>query len=111
MKTEIALNMVLKVDGEVVLCPEKYRLLRSIVNSGSLLTASKSIGISYNKAWVMLDAVNKSVDKPVVEKARGGKGGGGAVLTDFGLQVLKDYELIREMVDGYTAKINTELGF
>ena len=59
-------------------------LLKAIEKTGSLSKAAKSLNISYKKAWQMLDSVNKSAEKPVTINNIGGKGGGGAQLTEHG---------------------------
>jgi molybdate transport system regulatory protein len=60
--------------------------------------------ISYNKAWKMLEAVNNVSCSPLLEKVRGGKGGGGAVLTNYGKLILKEFEAIEKVVNQFTQK-------
>ncbi len=107
--TEVELHIHIKKGGNLLVTPERMNLLRLIDSTGSLLTASKKIGISYNKAWKMLDAINNAVNEPIVVKTRGGVGGGGAVITDYGKLVLKEYELIEKEIKNYVKKLNTEL--
>lgn len=106
---EVELHIQVTKEGKLFVNPERINLLRIIEKTGSLLTASKEIGISYNKAWKMLEVMNNTVDKPVVEKLRGGKGGGGAVITDFGKLILKEYEAMEEEVNRFAKKLNTEI--
>ncbi len=107
--TEVKLHIHISKDGNNLVTPERMQLLRLINESGSLLNASKQIGISYNKAWTLLDAMNTATSTPVLEKKRGGKGGGGARLTAFGQTILMEYEAISRMVDEFTRKLNTEI--
>ncbi len=107
--TEVELHIHIKKDGNLLVTPERMKLLRLIHSSGSLLTASKKLGISYNKAWKMLDAINKAVKEPIVIKTRGGAGGGGAVITEYGHFVLSEYALIEKEISKYVKKLNTEL--
>lgn len=107
--TELELHIHVKKDDKLLITPERINLLRTIVLTGSLLTASKKISVSYNKAWKMLNAINKAVNKPVVEKLRGGKGGGGATITEFGKFILNEYEAIEKEVIKFTEKINIEI--
>jgi molybdate transport system regulatory protein len=52
------------------------------------------MGMSYKRAWVLLDSINQAFTEPVVTAAPGGAGGGGAVLTPFGAEVLERYRRI-----------------
>lgn len=59
-------------------------LLERIKEYGSISEAAKSIGMSYRHAWELIDSINRQSKEPLVETATGGKGGGGARLTDAG---------------------------
>lgn len=107
--TEVELYITVKRDGVVIADPEKIRLLRIVRETGSLLMASKKLNISYNKAWRLMDTMNSVVNKPVVEKKRGGVGGGGVIVTDFGNFILKEYEAMEAVVNKFTEKLNTEV--
>ena len=109
--TTIELDINIITDGNLLLNPERIILLREIKETGSLLMASKKIGVSYNKVWTMLEEMNHASDHKVVEKIRGGKGGGGAVLTDFGRIVLKEYNTIEQVVNQFTKKLNNDMNF
>lgn len=65
-------------------------LLRAIEADGSLTVAAKSLGITYRSAWLWADVINGVWEKPLLEMAHGGKGGGGAWLTPEG-KALLDY--------------------
>lgn len=109
--TEVELHIHVKKDGKMLITPEKIRLLQIISITGSLLTASKEMGVSYNKAWNLLDSMNKSTNTPVVEKSRGGKGGGGAILTNYGKLILQEYGIMEKIVLGFAKKLNSEINF
>jgi len=109
--TEVELHIHVKNNGKLLVTPERIALLRNIEKSGSLLTAAKELGISYNKAWKLIDATNKAVDKPVVAKLRGGTGGGGATVTEYGKTILKEYEMMEQVVASFTKKFNSEINF
>jgi molybdate transport system regulatory protein len=74
----------------------KFRLLQSIHESGSISGAARDMGMSYKRAWVLLDSINQAFTEPVVQTSPGGVGGGGARLTPFGLEVLARYRKITE---------------
>jgi len=74
--------------------PGKAKLLESIRDSGSISAAARDMGMSYKRAWVLLDSINQAFAEPVVTAAPGGAGGGGASLTPFGIEVLERYNRI-----------------
>ena len=71
--------------------PGKARLVGIIAESGSISAAARKMGMSYRRAWQLVEALNKSFDEPVVLTAVGGKRGGGAVVTDFGKRLVAHY--------------------
>ena len=72
----------------------KIRLIESIAEEGSISGAARKMGMSYRRAWLLLDEVNRMFREPVVETHLGGKGGGNARLTEFGRALV---ELYREI--------------
>src|SRR5207302_7969611 len=76
--------------------PGKAKLLESIRNTGSISAAAREMGMSYKRAWVLLDSINQAFTEPVVTAAPGGAGGGGATLTPFGADVLARYQRIHD---------------
>jgi molybdate transport system regulatory protein len=74
--------------------PGKARLLESIRDTGSISAAARDMGMSYKRAWLLLDSMNQAFSEPVVAAAPGGPGGGGAILTAFGAEVLERYRRI-----------------
>src|SRR5438270_4645804 len=74
--------------------PGKAKLLESIRDTGSISAAARDMGMSYKRAWVLLDSINRAFTEPVVTAAPGGAGGGGASLTPFGAEVLQRYNRI-----------------
>jgi molybdate transport system regulatory protein len=71
--------------------PGKARLVALIAETGSISSAARRMGMSYRRAWQLVEALNKSFRQPVVVTAIGGKRGGGAVVTDFGKQLVEAY--------------------
>lgn len=69
----------------------KIQLLEGIERTGSLSQAARDMDMSYRRAWLLLDSLNNSFDMPVAGTAAGGKGGGGAVLTEFGKELVAAY--------------------
>jgi molybdate transport system regulatory protein len=69
----------------------KIELLEGIARTGSLSQAAREMRMSYRRAWLLLADLNASFDSPVARSATGGSGGGGAVLTPFGKQLVAGY--------------------
>ena len=74
--------------------PGKADLLEAIQQKGSISAAALSMNMSYKRAWDLVNTMNKSFKQAVVATSVGGGKGGGAQVTDFGLQVLVQYRVI-----------------
>ena len=83
--------------------PGKAKLIESIRDTGSISAAAREMGMSYKRAWLLLDSINQAFTDPVVTAAPGGAGGGGATLTDFGTEVLERYRRISDRAASSTA--------
>lgn len=90
------------LDGDAMLGPGKAALLEGIARTGSISAAGRELGMSYKRAWMLVEALNAMFRAPLVESARGGPRGGGAALTDTGRQVLALY---RE-IEAASAQVN-----
>lgn len=78
--------------GELIaIGPGKADLLEAIVETGSISAAAKRLGMSYRRAWVLVDVMNRCFRKRLVTAAKGGRQGGGAGLTASGKDVLRRY--------------------
>jgi molybdate transport system regulatory protein len=74
--------------------PGKATLLEGIRDTGSISAAARALGMDYTRAWMLLDSLDRAFDVPVVERKTGGPGGGGAALTEFGMDLLDRYRRI-----------------
>ena len=74
--------------------PGKVRLLEEIGRAGSISAAGRALGMSYRRAWELVEALNTGLGQPVAETAAGGAGGGGARLTPLGEAVVRTYRSI-----------------
>lgn len=72
----------------------RVKLLKMISETGSLNKASKSLEISYQKAWRMMDEMNKFSTQPIIKTQIGGTKGGGTLLTDYGKSLILMYDTI-----------------
>ena len=70
----------------------RIALLKAVAQHGSITAAAKAFGMSYKAAWDAIHAMNERASQPLVERSTGGKGGGGAKLTAYGLALIERYE-------------------
>lgn len=85
------LTLRIDFDERRALGPGKIRLLEMVGQTGSISAAGRALGMSYRRAWQLVDALNQTFRDPVVETRGGGAGGGGANLTAFGAGLIADY--------------------
>lgn len=74
--------------------PGKIALMELISKHGSISAAGKEMGMSYRRAWLLVDEINHIFREPLVETQMGGSGGGGASLTKLGRDVVGRYRAI-----------------
>jgi len=74
--------------------PGKAELLEAIDKTGSISAAGKTMKMSYRRAWMLVDVMNRCFAQPLVLTAKGGHQGGGAILTPFGKLVLERYRQV-----------------
>ncbi len=81
--------------GDVIaIGPGKVALLEAIDSTGSITAAAKALGMSYRRAWLLLDELNRALREPAVGSSKGGVQGGGSVLTAVGRDVVETYRRI-----------------
>lgn len=81
------LRLRIDFDEGRALGPGKVRLLELVGETGSISAAGRAMGMSYRRAWLLVDALNRTFREPVVSTRGGGAGGGGASLTPFGAEL------------------------
>ena len=93
MKRSTSPSARLRVDFKSGLSvgPGKIALLEQIANTGSLSQAARDLRLSYRRAWLLLDDLNRGFAEPVVKSSVGGRLGGGAQLTTTGRNLIADY--------------------
>ena len=94
---ELEASLTLQVAGKVFANPKRMTLLEQIEATGSISKGAAAAGISYKSAWDAVDQLNTLAATAVVERAVGGKGGGGARLTPFGQRLVQMYQLIGQV--------------
>jgi len=96
MEYKIRSRLWIEADGEILLGEGRVWLLKEIEKTGSLTKAAKSMGMSYKKAWSLINTISSRAEFPVLITTIGGKSGGGTVLTTYGKTLIKTYETINE---------------
>jgi molybdate transport system regulatory protein len=115
-KAERAFPYVRILIGEMVLGPGKVDLLESIGRTGSISAAGRELGMSYRRAWLLVDALNHMFPDTLVSAAPGGSRGGGAKLTDYGRGVAAAYRRVevraraamREEMAAFNVKVDED---
>lgn len=86
----------------------RVQLLEGIEAYGSINSAAKSMGMSYKKAWKLIDELNQVTDKPFVVKTQGGKSGGGTALTDEGKRMVKKFRQLEQELIVFLERASNE---
>jgi len=104
-------RLTLRVDlgGDRAIGPGKIRLLEAIGDTGSITKAGVALGMSYRRAWLLVDDMNNCFREPVIASQVGGSHGGGAALTTFGRQLIEQYRAIEAEAYSATASRLGEL--
>lgn len=95
MQAEILLT--LKLQQKLFADPRRIALLKQVQHTGSISQGAKLAGISYKSAWDAINEMNQLAEQTVVERATGGKGGGGAQLTHYGQRLIQLYDLLGQV--------------
>lgn len=85
------LTLRILADKHPAMGPGKARLVAAIDTTGSISAAARAMGMSYRRAWQLVEAINESFSQPVVLTATGGRRGGGASVTLFGREVIRRF--------------------
>jgi molybdate transport system regulatory protein len=94
-KAPVARFRIRVISGETIAVgPGKIELLEAIAKTRSITAAAKSIGMSYRRAWILVDQINAALKQPAVSSAKGGEHGGGSQLTAVGVGLVALYRRI-----------------
>jgi molybdate transport system regulatory protein len=109
-----ALSVRIDLDSEGRIGPGKIQLLENIRELGSISAAGRAMDMSYKRAWDLVDEINRICRQAAVERQTGGKNGGGAVLTPFGVSLVSRYRKIERdaatAVRKELAALQTDIG-
>ena len=116
MPTPSASNIVVaqfrlrvKCGDEVAIGPGKIAILEAIAETGSISAAGRKLGMSYRRAWLLVDQMNQYFKEPVVQAATGGAQGGGTSLTATGLEVINLYRSIEQQAQEHSSSLVEKL--
>ncbi len=90
----VAVRLRIDLGPDCSIGPGKIALLEQIVRSGSLSKAARTLKMSYRRAWLLLEDLNRTLGRPVTTASVGGAGGGGAQVTPFGQQLIAAFREI-----------------
>lgn len=88
---EASISLRVELRADTLLGPGKAALLQGIRETGSIAAAGRRMGMSYKRAWYLIDTLNGTFREPLVTASKGGRTGGGARLTPTGDAILDGY--------------------
>lgn len=95
MQAELSLHI--RLQQKLFADPRRIELLKRVQQTGSISQGAKLAGISYKSAWDAINEMNQLADETLVERATGGKGGGGASLTRYGERLIQLFQLMEQI--------------
>ncbi|MFQ5775974.1 MAG: winged helix-turn-helix domain-containing protein [Kiloniellaceae bacterium] len=90
--------------SSIAMGPGKADLLEAIGEEGSITGAARRMGMSYRRAWLLVETMNRCFRAPLVQASRGGPGGGGARLTPLGREALARYRAMEAKAQDCVAR-------
>ena len=93
---KVAGSLWIESEEQRFLGPGRVELLERIVETGSINQAAKHMGMSYKKAWAMINSLNTQAKTPLVVTQIGGEKGGGTTITDEAKELIAYYHFLRE---------------
>jgi molybdate transport system regulatory protein len=95
--------------ADVHVGPGKIALLEAIKSTGSISDAARTLGMSYRRAWMLINSLKQGFSEAVTVSSTGGAGGGGARLTSFGASLVRQYRMLEREVARLGAQRLTEI--
>lgn len=100
----VSFRMRIRKGDMVALGPGKVALLEAVREHGSISAAARSLGMSYRRAWLLIDELNRSLTSPATVSEQGGHSGGGCTLTPVGEEIVRLYRSIELQAQKHCAK-------
>jgi molybdate transport system regulatory protein len=98
-KPEVDLRLRIRLGEDIAMGPGKADLLDAIAASGSISSAARSLGMSYRRAWLLVETMNKCFATPLVQAKTGGRSGGGAEITPLGREAVRHYRAMQKAAE------------
>ena len=98
-KPAVQFRVRISKGDDIAIGPGKVDLLEAIGETGSITSAAKRLGMSYRRAWLLIDTMNRCFKNPIVEAEAGGRSGGGTRLTPIGRDVIKRYRAVEHKAE------------
>jgi molybdate transport system regulatory protein len=108
-RPEVRFRMRIRSADAVALGPGKVDLLEAVREYGSISAAARSLDMSYRRAWLLIDELNRSLKSPATHSEQGGQSGGGCTLTPVGETIIRLYRDVEEEAQRSCAKQIAEL--
>jgi molybdate transport system regulatory protein len=99
----VKLKLQVLCDDVIAIGPGKADLLDQIAATGSIAGAARQMGMSYRRAWQLVDVMNRCWHGRIVQTIPG-RSRGGAHLTEFGASILAKYRSLEANLDHYAAQ-------
>jgi molybdate transport system regulatory protein len=110
---QVGARLRIVLEPDIAIGPGKADLLEGIRQTGSIAGAGRAMGMSYKRAWYLVETMNRCFKSPLVEASKGGRAGGGARLTQLGQEVLEHYRrmemLTAEVIEPEMAALRSVL--
>src|SRR5689334_19344076 len=94
----VGVRLWVERSGEAILGPGRLDLLEAIDRCHSISAAARALGMSYRRAWLLVDSINRAAGAELVHRQTGGRDGGGAVLTERGRAAIRVYHDLQARV-------------
>jgi molybdate transport system regulatory protein len=101
---QVGARLRIVLEPDIAIGPGKADILEGIKETGSIAAAGRRMGMSYKRAWLLVETMNRCFNTPVVETSRGGRVRGGASLTPAGERVLACYRRMEALTEKAIAK-------
>ncbi|SAK81666.1 ModE family transcriptional regulator [Caballeronia hypogeia] len=101
---EVRFRMRITKGETIALGPGKVSLLEAVRKHGSISAAARSLDMSYRRAWLLIDELNRSLKSPATISEQGGQSGGGCVLTPVGESIVRLYREVEHQAEAACAQ-------
>lgn len=101
---QVGARLRIVLEPDIAIGPGKADILQGIKETGSIAAAGRRMGMSYKRAWLLVETMNRCFKTPLVETSRGGQRQGGANLTAAGEEVLARYRRMETLTARAVAK-------